>query len=579
LYSRIRLPTHFAAPRVALYFLYLWLLVAAASAVAQSETGDDCRYAPPLSEIDKFNFRYPPEQDDFTQSLGADKVVGQITFTRYNVFNMDDPREVNWLYRLANRLNAVTWESVVRSQLLVAEGQRFDPVMLAESERVLRELDFLFDARMVATRVCGDVVDVEVITRDIWTLTPTLSLSRSGGDNSSAFGVTDSNVLGSGKELGMLWEDDPDRSGQTFFYRDPAVLDSRWHLQAVYTDNSDGYYRNLEVERPFYSVYEPWSAGAGIVQQKLEQATWFRGDEVTEFYQTIDRWNIFGAMAVDPGKEHRVQRWGAGMHVELNEFSFSDSSIPPDALPEDRDYVYPYIGFESTVYSYRKVRNMNYIGRTEDFYTGERYHWNLGWSAESLGATRDHLALQGAYENTLWNSENSMWHIAGTADGYLGVDGGDFENLWLTFTSRYFYRQHHKWTFYTSARFDYADGLTYDKQVLLGGDNGLRGYERNYQAGDRSFVVNIEERYYSDLHPFRLFRVGAAVFMDIGRAWYYGEDNGANDGILADVGFGLRLNSSRANKRRVIHIDLAFPLASGDNVESLQLLFRVKEHF
>jgi outer membrane protein assembly factor BamA len=583
--------TRTAVRHASLCSLCLLLPFVAAGAPAQSESlseaspesrpefWDDCRQAPDLSKTEKFNFRYPPEQDEFIQSLGEDKVVGQITITRYNVFNKDDPREVNWLYNLANRFNTVTWESVVRSQLLVAEGDHFDPIMLAESERLLRELDFLFDARVIATRVCGQVVDVEVITRDIWTLVPTVSLSRSGGDNSSAFGITDSNTLGSGKEVGVIYEDDPDRTGQSIFYRDPAVFDSRWHLQAVYTDNSDGYLRNLETERPFFSVYEPWSAGAGVTQQKLEQATWFRGDEETEFYQTADRWDVFGAVAVDPTEGHRVKRWRAGMHYETNEFSYSDSRIPPAQLPEDRDYVYPYIGFESTEYNYRKVRNMNYIGRTEDFYTGERYHWNLGWSAAGLGATQDQLALEGAYENTLWETEKSMWHVQGTADGYYGVDNNEFENLWLTFTSTYFYRQHHKWTFYTRTRLDFTDGLTFDKQVLLGGDNGLRGYERNYQVGDRSFVINLEERYYSDLHPFRLFRVGAAVFLDIGRSWYDGEDNGANGGVLADAGFGLRLNSSRANKRRVIHIDVAFPLATGDDVDDVQVLFKVREQF
>ncbi|MFV0276438.1 MAG: BamA/TamA family outer membrane protein [Parahaliea sp.] len=560
------------------------LLALAANTAARGESAVDgeaqnCLQPPSLTKTDKFNFRYPPEQEALTRSLGEDLIIGQITVTRYNVFNMDDPQEVNWLYRLANRLNVVSWESVVRSQLLITEGALFNPTQLAESERLLRELPFLYDARVVPSRVCGKVVDVEVVTRDIWTLNPTLSLSRSGGDNSSAFGITDSNVLGSGKEMGLLYEDDPDRSGVLLFYRDPAVLKSRWRLQALYSDNSDGYFRNLGVERPFFSLYENWSVSAQGSQEKLEQATWFRSDEVTEFYQTSDRLNVYGALAVNPEEGHRISRWRAGFHYETNEFSYSDSRLRPDELPEDRDYAFPYIGYESIEDSYLKVHNMNYIGRTEDFYTGERYQWNLGWSSESLGATRDLLAFEGTYENTLWARDDSLWRVHGRTSGYMDANEGNFENLWLTLSSTYFLRHHHKWTFYANTRIDYTDGLTTDKQVLLGGDTGLRGYDRNYQVGDRSVIVNLEQRYYSDLHPFRLFRVGAAAFLDIGRAWYDGGDNGDNDGVLADVGFGLRLNSSRANKQRVIHIDLAFPLASDDDVDSVQLLLKVREQF
>lgn len=171
---RIRLSTHAAARQFGLRALLLLPLLAATGAEAQPSAPDDgqCREAPALSKTDKFNFRYSSAQDAFTRSIGKDKVIGQIIFSRYNVFNMDDPDEVNWLYKLANRFNAVTWESVVRSQLLISEGASFNPIQLAESERLLRDLDFLYDARVVPYRVCGNVVDVEVVTRDIWTSTP-----------------------------------------------------------------------------------------------------------------------------------------------------------------------------------------------------------------------------------------------------------------------------------------------------------------------------------------------------------------------------------------------------------------------
>jgi outer membrane protein assembly factor BamA len=544
-----------------------------------SGDSDACSGPAPQPHNDSFRFTRSVAHDAFTRSVAHDAVIGSIRFVRYNVFNMEDPRESNWLYRTANQLNVITWESVIRDQLLVSEGDSYNAARLAESERLLRDLDFIYDARVRPWRVCGNVVDLEVITRDTWTLSLEVGLSRSGGNDEYSLGLSDSNIFGSGKEIGFLREKDDDRSGYTFFYNDPALLGSRWHLNFTYSDNDDGYYRNLDVERPFFSVYEEWSAGARATQGKFEQATWFRGDEVTEFDQEYEILNAFGGIAVDVQEDERVGRWLFGLYRETNEFSFSDSNIPPEELPEDRDYAYPYIGYESIEDEYKEVWNMNYLGRTEDFFIGERYDWRLGWSDDSFGATRDQLSFGGSYGNTLLVDDHQMWVANAYLSGFWSVDQSEFENLWWTGETRFYHRQAHQWTLFVEGRIDFTDGLTQDKQVVLGGDTGLRGYDRNYQVGDRSFVISLEERYYSNWHPFRLFRVGAAAFVDIGRAWYDDRDNGENGGVLADAGVGLRLNSSRARKRTVIHIDLAFPLVTGDDVDSVQLLFRVRNRF
>ena len=531
------------------------------------------------STSDEFSFLPSESYTAFAATLGPEYVVGTITVRRFNVFNPEDREEDHPLYRLANKIHFVSRESVVREQLLVGEGESYNATHLAESERLLRDLDFIYDARVRAWRVCGNVVDIEVITRDTWTLELSASASRSGGDSSYTFGIGDGNIFGTGKEVAFYYDNDPDRSGVTGVYRDPAVLGSRWRLDLTLSDNDDGYFRNLAVERPFFSIDQSWSAGGYLTEGKLEEANWFRGDEVSEFNQEYQRFGAYGGRALDEEHHHKVDRLLYGFAYETNEFSFSDSNIPPAQLPQDRDYAFPFIGIESIEDEYTKVRNMNYLGRTEDVYIGERYRGTVGWSDENYGATQDQIALHGSYGNTLLVDESRLWAVNTWLSGFWSPGQQAFENLWWTSHTSYHHRQAHSWTFFAEARVDFTDGLTDDKQVVLGGDTGLRGYERNYQVGDRSFVISLEERYYSDWHPFRLFRVGAAAFLDVGRAWYDDRDNGSNDGVLADVGIGLRLNSSRAQKTSVIHIDLAFPLVTDNDVDSVQLLFRVRERF
>ena len=115
--------------------------------------------------------------------------------------------------------------------------------------------------------------------------------------------------------------------------------------------------------------------------------------------------------------------------------------------------------------------------------------------------------------------------------------------------------------------------------LLLGGDNGLRGYPLRYQSGTRRALVTLEERFYTDLYVWRLFRVGGAAFLDAGRAWGGDNLNAPAPGWLGNAGFGLRIVSARAAFSNVLHVDLAFPLNAGNDVKKLQLLVKTKASF
>jgi len=552
------------------------------SALAASDSvmpANNCSEVGPRTVSEDFRFTPTAEHDALAATVPSAATIGSIRILRLSVFDLEDPEEDKWLYRTANRFHSLTRESVIRNQLLVVEDDNYNASRLKESERILRELKFIYDASIRPWRLCGNVVDVEVVTRDIWTFTPTLSFSRSGGQDKYAVGIRDTNFLGTGKQIVLRAESDEERSGTTFIYKDPALLGSRWRLRLGITDNDDGFNHSLLVVRPFFSVYETWSAGTLLQQFELEEKIWFRGDEVEEFDHEGELYRVFGGIAREIREDHRIGRWLSGYHFETNDFSYSDSSIPPAQLPETRDYSYPFLGYQSVEDEYSEIINVNYLGRTEDFFTGEAYQWTLGWSDESLGATRDQLALDARYSNTFLANADHLWTASTSVVGFWSFDDDAAENLWWTAGTHYHMKQSRKWALSGRLRVDYTDGLTGDRQLTLGGDNGLRGYEQNYQVGDRSFVFNLEQRYYSDWHPFRLVRVGAAAFFDVGRAWFNNHDNGSNGDVLADVGVGLRLNSSRADKSSVVHIDFAFPLIKDDDVDGFQFLVTIKDTF
>ena len=89
----------------------------------------------------------------------------------------------------------------------------------------------------------------------------------------------------------------------------------------------------------------------------------------------------------------------------------------------------------------------------------------------------------------------------------------------------------------------------------------------------------IEQRYFTDWYPFRLARIGGAIFADAGRVWGRNPLGDEQRGWLTDIGIGLRIAPTRGSSGKVIHLDLAFPLNGDDTIDDVQILLEAKRSF
>jgi hemolysin activation/secretion protein len=94
-----------------------------------------------------------------------------------------------------------------------------------------------------------------------------------------------------------------------------------------------------------------------------------------------------------------------------------------------------------------------------------------------------------------------------------------------------------------------------DYQLVLGGDNGLRGYPDRYLTGTRLFLTNLEYRIFS---PLKILTVGfgGAAFFDGGYVWRDGQDVRPAD-LKTDIGVGLRIGLTKSSTARIIRLDIA----------------------
>jgi hypothetical protein len=506
--------------------------------------------------------------------------IGSIRIIQRPIFDTSDPKQDNVLYRALNTLNTPTWESALRSQLVFVEGDLYSQTLLEESERVLRQREYLTAAWVGVTRLCGDEVEVSVLARDTWTLLPTLGVTRSGGDNTTNAGISDPNFLGSGKSLGISYTKDPDRSETSLFVDDPNVAGTHWQAGFSYDDRSDGRGRSAYLERPFFSERTNWRFGVAGVDDVREESRFVGAEAIADYRRSLEYFSIDGGWRLAE-RNQRQLRLLAGYRYEA--FGFQPLLNQPalDVLPDDRTLSYPWIGFDYRQNRFREMTNLTRLQRVEDVRDGFVWRTELGYSGSGLGATEDRVVLNMSFQDSLLATETNYASYGLSQSGTYRLDQDRVENLLGTLSLEYFHGGSIRWTgWYTSLAFTAARNLTADQQLLIGGENGLRGYPSEYQQGDRRFLWTIERRYFPDWHPFKLFRMGGVVFVDAGRAWFSdGQSNGPDSGVLKDIGVGLRLASSRVEVQRMLHFDLAFPLDGDDSIDDLQVLLRGRSQF
>lgn len=523
----------------------------------------------------------PPESarpgipsDAELEASGA--VIGEIYFNISEIFNELDPREDKALYRLANRLHIKTKESAVRAQLLFRTGDPYSARVLAETERTLRRLDYLHDAFIRPIAYDGTRVDVLVQTRDVWTLQPGISYERTGGTNETGAEIEEENLLGYGKSVTLSWSSDVERESLLLRWQDPNVWQSRWQSELAYSINDDGRLRFVEFERPFYALDTHWSAGTTVFDFTRVDPRYDLGEIVDEFRHDESFAEVRGGWSAGL-VEGWSRRWLAGFRYDENNFAVEPDRTPPAVLPPDRKLVYPWAGLAWIEDKYMTTQNLDKIGRVEDLHFGTSLSLQLGWATESLGSDRDAAIVAAAAHTAHAFNEQQLLFVDGNVSGRL--ESGEIANGRINGVARYYWRWNPKRVLFARVDGSVSEALDPENQILLGGDSGLRGYPLRYQTGTSRALLTLEQRFYTDWFPFRLFYVGGAVFFDAGRTWGRGAVGEESLGWLKDIGLGLRLGNARGAFGSVLHFDIAFPLDRTSDIDSVQFLVETKQTF
>lgn len=506
-------------------------------------------------------------------------VIGNVNLQIDNVFDPSDPAENKRMHRWANRVHRTTRPSVIEDILLFEPGDSLLEHVIEETARLLRNRRFVADAAVTAGNfdATTNTADVNVWVRDAWSLEPDLKLSRSGGENEYGIGIVEDNLFGLGKSMTLSYSSDVDRDQRLFSYRDDNLFGSRKQLGVSIADLSDGRQLRVTTGRPFFSLDTRWSVTGEALDDERVDPIYDLGEVIDEFRHDTRFISIQGGRSrglVDS----TARRWVAGLTFEEDEFRNSPGFGPAVLLPEDRRLIYPWAGIQLVGDDFRQVSELNDMGRTEDIALGLNLFARLGVASPKLDSDRRAILLDVTAERG-WEPRGPGSLFLFSASATSRVEKRDFQNTIVALSARYMQRNLGDELFIVSFRAVLANRLDAENQILLGGDNDLRGFPLRYQSGERSAILNVEQRFFTDWYPFRLFRVGYAFFFDAGRVWDDDPRNTPNLGTLYDVGVGLRLTSPRSSGRSVVHIDLAFPIDAPADIDDVQLVLERKSSF
>ena len=227
----------------------------------------------------------PPEMSDSMQFRRSEdaffeyegKIISKIRLKKIRILagSVYDTSEVleTPISRAFNGLHIQTRDRVLRYNLLFNEGDTIDPYLLADNERILRELPFLEDARILvhSRQDTTERVEVVVITKDVFSLgiSPTFIDAYR-----YRMAVYDRNLLGTGSEIRYTMEYDRRigaRTGYDIKYEMFNILGTFINGTFRHQDDPDGLFNQLIFQKPFLTPRTRYAGAINIGRNRAER--------------------------------------------------------------------------------------------------------------------------------------------------------------------------------------------------------------------------------------------------------------------------------------------------------------------
>ncbi|HBL77203.1 MAG: hypothetical protein A2W90_14845 [Bacteroidetes bacterium GWF2_42_66] len=490
------------------------------------------------------------------------KTIASVKIQPLDVFGptFDDTTRVakSGFERFANSIHTKSNINAIRRNLWIREGAEFDANLLMDNERLLRELPYLKDARILVTSRPENpqLVDILILTKDVFAFGITGEIDEI---DSGKLGIYNQNVLGIGHEISAKFVGHLDREP----YMGVETFYSVKNFRGDFVDFRCGYFNTYQrhgylvnFNKEFLRPQSAWAGGFNF-------SKYFRTDRMSltdpvkiDFPLNLWSYDVWYGRNLQLGINKQDSRFQMTVSGRVRQFHFIER---PSADSENNQYFANstfYLGSLSfSQRHYVRDRLVYSYGITEDIPKGYLHEMVVGYD--------DNEFMKRWYSHWYFSSGNIVrykpFYLFASAGigGYFNKDHYEQGMIEcnLDFISRLFNTGPNKARQFLKVNYILGIRRFDIENVLLRYRTGIRGFTSRQAIGQQRLTVNLETVFFQE-KEFLKFNTAFFSFLDLGII-------GSNRKVIftqdyyAGIGFGVRLrNESLVFK--TIQIRLAY---------------------
>lgn len=530
--------------------------------------------------------------------------TGPISFVfvdNHSLFDTSDPNlnsKFGWAYRTANAVHVRTKRGVIERELLFAPGDCYDPYLLQETERLLRSYDFLSQVDVYGVPQPDGSYHVIVDTRDQWSTSLDLRVGLSKGFSVEGIRLRESNVLGSGQEVGFFYTDRDVTRDYGVSYGTRQLGGTRWDLRTSVGKTRAGTAVSQALAYPFIGEVGRYAALQSFRRedQFFDYIVDTRGGPQHVLLPIREKafdvglgtrfgprgnLTVLGAMltyqeVMYPGRAQLTREGDFNNLVPLDSVSTDELSGQMERLGSVR--IGGVVGQRNIWWV--KKRGFDTMRGQQDVPLGADITLSLARSLPALERDNDLTATIKLY--TGMEARNSLFtgrvRLDARRDFQAPATGNEWEDVYADAELLAYYQppilpSH---TLVMRGTLAGAWNTTTPFQLTLGGDRHLRGYRYDRFPGGRRSVITVEDRMYIGWPLPDVVDIGATVFADVGHIWPGDVPFGVDSGWRTTVGAGIR-GSFPAGSRSSFRLDFATPAGGGFRLSNVRMILSASE--
>ncbi|MBE9468123.1 MAG: hypothetical protein IMY72_07365 [Bacteroidetes bacterium] len=451
------------------------------------------------------------------------KIIKNISIKTLDVFGTniyDTLSQVSsFASKTANRIHIRTNKRIIKNNLLFNLGDTVDPYVISDNERIIRDLSFITDSRIIINPETVDTnfVNIIILTKDAWTM----GLEGQIYDRTSGrIDIFDKNIFGTGNQQinkFYLNSENIDKSGYKGYYRINNIKGSFISGELKYFNLYDRTSYEINFKKKFLTPEVKYAGGLTVNRTFLYDNV-FINDSLTFTiplnFNYQDLW-IGKSIKIQNKINNSKDRTRLILSARLMRKEFTERpNIKPDSNQMFYNISRALVSIGISKQHYYKTKLIRGFGKTEDIPYGSLLEFTFGSELDN-------------YENRFYSGLSFSKGIVTKKLYYFNskisvgsyFNNNTFENAIIRFDGLYLSKliNFHGLKTRHYFKINYTNGIKrYDEErININRDNGIRDFSLSTIYGKKRFSAKLENVIFPSFY-FYGFGVAIFSFLDFG---------------------------------------------------------------